>query len=109
MNKNNVKNIFDLCEGAYKCNDSDISKEKFDTPLIYIDKKYKTCEFEKLPDIAKEKDKLISNKDVDIVYLIDATGSMGHEIIAAKDNVIKIFEKLTESNKGYNFRFGSVF
>ena len=109
MNKNNVKDIFDLCEGAYKSNDSDISKEKFNTPLIYINKETKTCEFEKLPDIAKEKDKLISNKDVDIVYLIDATGSMGHEIRAAKENVIKIFDKLTESNKGYNFRFGSVF
>lgn len=36
INKNNVKNIFDLCLDAY---DSDLSKEKFDTPLIYIDKK----------------------------------------------------------------------
>lgn len=52
---------------------------------------------------------MISNKDLDIVYLIDATGSMGREIIAAKENVIKIFEKLMEGNKGYNFRFGSVF
>ena len=34
---------------------------------------------------------------------------MGREIIAAKENVIKIFEKLMEGNKGYNFRFGSVF
>ena len=109
MNKDNMKDIFDLCEVAYNSNNSDISKEKFNTPLIYVDKKNKTCEFEMLPDIAKEKDKLISNKDVDIVYLIDATGSMGREIRAAKDNVIKIFEKLTESNKGYNFRFGSVF
>ena len=106
MDKNNVKDIFDLCLGAY---DSDLSKEKFDTPFIYIDKESKTCQFEKLPDIAKEKDKAISNRDVDIVYLIDATGSMGHEIIAAKENVVQIFKKLTESNKGYNFRFGSVF
>ena len=59
MNKNNVKDIFDLCEGAYKCNDSDISKEKFNTPLIYLNKETKTFELEKLPDIAKEKDKLI--------------------------------------------------
>ena len=52
---------------------------------------------------------MISSKDVDVVYLIDATGSMGREIKAAKENVIDIFKKLTESNKGYNFRFGSVF
>ena len=109
MNKNNVKDIFDLCEGAYNCNDSDISKEKFNTPLIYLNKETKTFELEKLPDIAKEKDKLISSKNVDIVYLIDATGSMEHEIFAAKENVTEIFKKLTESNKGYNFRFGAVF
>ena len=106
MNKNNVKDICDLCLDAY---DSDLSKENFESPLIYIDKESKTCEFEKLPEIAKEDDKMMSTKDVDIVYLIDATGSMGREIIAAKENVIEIFEKLTESNKDYNFRFGSVF
>ena len=52
---------------------------------------------------------MISSKNVDIVYLIDATGSMGHEIFAAKENVTEIFKKLTESNKGYNFHFGAVF
>ena len=46
---------------------------------------------------------------MDIVYLIDATGSMGAEIKAAKENVIKIFNKLKKNYKDYNFRFGSVF
>ena len=85
MNKDNMKDIFDLCEVAYNSNNSDISKEKFNTPLIYIDKKNKTCEFEMLPDIAKEKDKLISNKDVDIVYLIDSTKVMGYKIREVKE------------------------
>ena len=31
------------------------------------------------------------NKDVDIVYVIDATGSMGYEINAAKKHVFTIF------------------
>ena len=34
---------------------------------------------------------------------------MGHEIIAAKDNVIKIFEELKNNYKDYKFRFGCVF
>ena len=69
---------------------------------------------EKLPNIEKVeyKGKKInkkSTKDVDIVYLIDGTGSMRPEITAAKENVIKIFNQLTKNYKDYNFRFGSVF
>ena len=36
---------------------------------------------------------------MDIVYLIDATGSMHYEINAAKDNDIDIFKQLTENIK----------
>ena len=42
---------------------------------------------------------------MDIVYLINATDSMGFEIYAAKENVIKIFEELTKNYKDYNFVF----
>ena len=38
-------------------------------------------------------------KDIDIVYLIDGTGSMKAEIKAAKENVIKIFDELTKNTE----------
>ena len=107
--KKHIKNIYDLCLDAYE---SDLINIKFDTPLIFIDEKTMKCKFEKLPDISEEKDKIIKankNKDVDIVYLIDGTGSMSGEITAAKVNVIKIFENLTKNYKEYNFQFGAVF
>jgi len=51
------------------------------------------CKLERLPDISEEEIKDIKNKvlnkDVDIVFLIDATGSMGSEIAAAKDMFLK--------------------
>jgi len=113
MEKKHIEDIFELClEDAYE---NDLSQAKLDTPLIFIDKKNKKCIMERLPDINEDENKDIKNKivnkDVDIVYLIDATGSMGAEITAAKENVIKIFEELTKNYKdyNYNFRFGSVF
>jgi len=116
MQKKKIKNIFDLCLDTYE---NDLNKEKFDTPLIYIDKEKMKCKLEKIQDII-EKEKEIEKKEikktnqpknVDIVYLIDATGSMGHEIRAAKDNAIKIFNYLKEDYKDYNFnfRFATVF
>ena len=112
MEKKHIKDIFELCLDAYE---NDLSKAKLDTPLLFIDKKSMKCKFERLPDISEEENKDIKNKvlnkDVDIVFLIDATGSMGGEIAAAKDNVLKIFEELTKKYKDYkySFRFGSVF
>lgn len=61
---------------------------------MYIDKESMKCKLEKIQDIMKmekeveKKDskKINEPKIVDIVYLIDATGSMGYEITAAKDN-----------------------
>ena len=111
MQKKYIKDIFELCLDAYK---SDLSEEKFDIPLIFVDKEKRKFKFEKLPDISEEETKntkkiKMLNKDVDIVYLIDATGSMGAEIKAAKDNVVDIFDSLTKKYKDYNFRFGSIF
>ena len=124
VNKNKViKDKIDLCLDAYE---NDLNKENkenkekkekkeiFKTPLIFIDKKTKKCRFEMLPEIADEdfkniKNVNISNKEVDILYLIDATGSMGDEINAAKTHVVYIFEELKNKYKDYKFRFGAVF
>ena len=38
MQKKSIKNVFELCLDAYE---SDLSKEKFETPLIFIDKEKK--------------------------------------------------------------------
>ena len=105
MQKKYIKDIFELCLDAYE---NDLSKAKFDTPLIFIDKEKLTFKFEKLPDISEEESQS-SKKDVDIAYLIDGTGSMKSEIKAANENVIKIFDELTKKYKNYNFRFGAIF
>ena len=112
MEKKHIKDIFELCLDAYE---SDLSKAKFDTPLIFIDKETKKVKFERLPDIDEKQDKMDKqynkklNKDVDIVYVIDATGSMGYEINAVKKYVFKIFNELKEKYKENNFQFGAVF
>ena len=116
MEKKHIKDKFKLLSDAY---DSDLSKvdEKegrkstvnFDIPLVFIDKKENKIIFEKFPEEENKGTNKIFNKNVDIVYLIDATGSMGAEIKAAKENVIDIFNKLKKNYKDYNFRFGSVF
>ena len=46
---------------------------------------------------------------MDIVYVIDATGSMGYEIDAAKKHVFTIFKELQNKNRENNFQFGAVF
>ena len=109
--KQQIKDKIDLCLDAYE---NDLNNVKFKTPLIFIDEKTKKCKFEILPDISEEENQdtkinNILNKEVDIVYLIDATGSMGYEINAAREYVIQIFEELTNKYKDYNFHFGSVF
>ena len=109
--KNDIKDKIDLCLNAYE---NDLNEKSFKTPLIFIDKDSKKCKFEMLPEkIEEEKQnsKIIENinKEVDIVYLIDATGSMGGEIKAANDYVMKIFNELKEKYKFYDFNFGAVF
>ena len=106
MEKKHIKGNFELCLDAYE---SDLIKANFDIPLLFIDKKANKITFEKFPEEENHGANKIYNKNVDIVYLIDATGSMGAEIKAAKENVIKIFNKLKKNYKDYNFRFGSVF
>jgi len=50
----------------------------------------------------------ISN-EFDIVYLIDATGSMDGEINAAKEQVINILKDLQDKFPDINFNFGAIF
>ena len=109
--KQYIKDKIDLCLDAYE---NDLNNVKFKTPLIFVDKKTMKCNLEILPDISEEdnqntKINIILNKEVDIVYLIDATGSMGKEINAAKEYVIQIFKELKEKYVDYNFLFGAVF
>jgi len=110
--KQQQKNKIDLCLDAYE---NDLSKVEFKTPLIFIDNKTKKCKFEKLPDISKEVNEGIQKaeikiQDVDICYLIDATGSMGREINAANEYVIQIFKELTKKYKDkFKFKFGASF
>ena len=47
--------------------------------------------------------------DFDIVYMIDATGSMGSYLQAAKDQCINISNELKNKFKSFNFKFGGVF
>jgi len=99
----------DSLENAYK---NDLGNNNFDIPLIYIDNKTKEFKLEYLPFINQnEKKKVIKKKieNVDIVYVIDGTGSMYREIDAAKKSVIQIFNKLTKTYKDYKFQFGAVF
>ena len=110
--KKQQKNKIDLCLDAYE---NDLSKVEFKTPLIFIDGKTKKFRLEKLPDISKEINEELNNnehkqKEVDICYLIDATASMGREINASKEYVIKIFEELTNKYKDeFEFQFGAIF
>ena len=55
MDKNNViKDKIDLCLDAYE---NDLKNIKFNSPLIFIDKKTKKFKFEILPSISEEKKK----------------------------------------------------
>jgi hypothetical protein len=104
-----IKDKYDLCLDAYE---NDLGKVKFKTPLIFIDKDTKKFKLEILPDKSEDKNTkydAILKKYVDIVYVIDATGSIGYEIKAVKEYVIQIFKELTEKYKDYNIQFCSVF
>ena len=69
----------------------------------------------KLPTIDYKIDESVKIKfekrissDFDIVYLIDATGSMGSYLAAARDNCINISKQLKEQLPRFNFNFGAV-
>jgi hypothetical protein len=98
---------FDLCLKAYE---NDLSNKEFKT-LFYVDSKTKKCRIVDLGETAQDDKKTSKNKEVDIIYLFDATGSMGAELKAANDLVIKIFNELTIKfkEKNLDFQFGFVY
>ena len=49
----------------------------------------------------------MSTRDLDLVFCMDVTGSMGSYINAAKRNIKQIIKKLVET-EGYSVRFGLV-
>ena len=49
------------------------------------------------------------SNEFDIIYLIDATGSMSREINAAKEQVISIYNELKNMYKKINFNCGGIF
>ena len=113
MKKKKINDIFELCLDAYE---NDLSKAKFETPLIFYNKEKSNFILEKLPDISEEEKNnqnqqynKIYNKEVDICFVIDGTGSMTREIKAAKDYVIKIFKDLKDKYKENDFQFGAIF
>ena len=71
----------------------------------------------KLPSFEFELDETVKwtrfepriTNEFDIVYLIDATGSMGSTIQAAKDTVISIANDLKKQFSKINFQFGCIF
>jgi len=105
---------FDL---YYKAYDNDLKNKEIKTPIFYIDEKSKKPNLlflgEEPFDEKKEKERIKNKikKSVDIVYLIDATGSMGSEINAANQKVESILEELENKFKNLNlsFNFGAVF
>lgn len=48
-------------------------------------------------------------KNVDIMFIIDATGSMGDEIEYLKDEFVDVIKKIQTKNKNLNINTGSVF
>ena len=48
------------------------------------------------------------SSDFDIIYLLDATGSMGSYLAAARDNCINISNQLKSQLPKFNFNFGAV-
>ena len=49
------------------------------------------------------------NKDFDVLFLVDATGSMGSYIISAKEETNNIAEELRKLHPEMNFKYGYIF
>ena len=102
-NDNNETDKFDLYSKAYN---SDSNNKEFKT-VFYLDSKTKKYNFIDLGETQEQEKK--NKREVDIIYLVDATGSMGPEINAANQHVIRIFNDLKAKYKEKDFNFGVVF
>ena len=59
--------------------------------------------------IGLEDSDLRPRQDFDIIYMIDATGSMGSYLQAAKDQCINISNELKTKFNNYDYQFGGIF
>ena len=55
------------------------------------------------------RENILESSDFDIVYVLDATGSMGNYLAAARDQCINISNQLKSELPQYDFQFGAVF
>ena len=58
--------------------------------------------------INKDKERIV-NKNIDIVYLMDSTGSIGDEVKIASNLLIQHAQSLYKNNPEKNFQFGFVY
>lgn len=100
-------NKFDLCLEAYQ---NDLNNKEFKT-LFYIDSKTRKFRIVDLRETVQIDKKQIKNKEVDIIYLFDALGSICAELKAANQLVIKIFNDLKKKfiENNLDFKFGIVY
>ncbi len=59
-----------------------------------------------IEDFTVGKDTSGGNSDIDIIFILDVTGSMSDEIAAVKNNIIEFTDSLTQ--QGINYRLGMV-
>ena len=63
----------------------------------------------KIKNILSDTTKKDGNKDFDLLFLVDATGSMGSYIISAKEETKNISSELRKQHPDRNFQYGYIF
>ena len=71
-------------------------------------KKQEKKELKKIKNIISDK-KTKDNNDFDVLFMVDATGSMGEYIFAAKSETKNISEDLRKEYPDMNFKYGYIF
>ena len=116
-----IKHITEIIKEEEKNKENNNKNNNYHILLLLTNGKYKDREktidaivaASKLPIsiiiIGLEDTDLNHNKYFDIVYMIDATASMGDYLEAAKDQCINISKELKSKFKNYDFQFGGVF
>ena len=87
-----------LTDGKY------VDKEKTIDEIVKASKLPMSIIMIGLQDLTKQ-----NGGEFDIVYMIDATGSMGNYLKAAKDQCLNISNELQNKFKDFSFKFGGVF
>jgi len=66
-------------------------------------------EFRTGQNLIKINESCIGKRPLDLVFVVDATGSMGDEINYLKSELLDVLEKVESNLKNTNVRYGSVF